>query len=71
LTVFDDHSSWRSDDADLFFSPSPDQSRLQRKPIHEYRVVNWIEFSCFLILAGPVGLWLLVRWRKHRKAAAA
>ena len=74
LTVFDDSSSQRPGNADLFFSPSPDQSRLQRKPIHEYRVVPWTGtcgFSCFLILAGPAGLWLLVRWRKHRKAASA
>lgn len=73
LTVFDDSSSPRPGSADLFFFPSPDQSRLQREPIFEYRVVTMTEagaFTCFLVLAGPAGLWVLVRWRKRRKAAA-
>jgi hypothetical protein len=72
LTVFDDDSSPRPGVADIFFSPSADQSTLVREPIYEYRVVYGpgpCVFSCFVVLAGPVGLWLWLR-RGRRRAAS-
>lgn len=73
LTVFDDDSSPRPGSAELWFSPSPDQGMLQREPIYAYRFVPLdytCAFSCFVVLAGPIGLLLLSRSRRHRSKLA-
>jgi hypothetical protein len=74
LTVFDDASSPRPGSADVFFSPSPDQSALQREPIYENLVIpavgGWCSFSAFLVVALPPGVWALAWWWGHRRAAA-
>jgi hypothetical protein len=75
LTVFDDESSPRAGDSDLFFAPSADQSTLKRPPIIHYRVVyvpSPEEWLClFFVLGAPLGLLLVILWRKRRRAAGA
>lgn len=73
LTVFDDDSSPRPGSTDLFFSPSPDQALLQREPIYEYRFIpmEWTcGYTCFVVLAGPVGLLMLSLSGRHRRNLA-
>jgi len=72
LTVFDDRSSQRPRSADVYFSSSPNQSRLPRESIDP--VIPWLgttcAFICIVVLAGTAWLWVLRRWHKHRKATA-
>jgi hypothetical protein len=69
LTVIDDYSEVRQD-ADLYFSPSDDQSTLERDPI-----VKKVELPffvqclccCFTLVGGPMLLllWIVLRWLRH------
>jgi hypothetical protein len=52
LTVFDDRSSPRPGVADLYFSPSPDQSTIARPPIIHYNYVEPDERSEMLMAAA-------------------
>ena len=67
LTEFEDTASPRLA-GDLYFRPSPDQSRLERPPSVEYVEVEWPYWAgCFgVLVCVPVGVWLT--WKLIRRA---
>jgi hypothetical protein len=70
LTVFDDPASPRPGAADVFFSPSKDQSELRRPPIIVYSVIYYPGPG--LLAVGAVFLVMVVFavWRALRRRAA-
>lgn len=65
LTVFDDASSPRAGETDLFFSPASDQSTLKRPPIIHVEII-WVpyEWLCLLAFAAPAVLLLVFVGRR-------
>lgn len=72
LTVFDDPASPRPGTADVFFSPSADQSELRRPPIINYRVIYYPPPGLAVVITLIVGLSALLVWcaiRLRRRVA--
>jgi hypothetical protein len=71
LTVLEDRASPRPGVADLYFSPSADQSPLRRPPIIETEVVDttglWAGLCLLTFVAPLVLIWL---WARRRSRAA-